>query len=185
MTFPPRLPTHRPPTRTRPQERTSPNLQSVGSGYSDVPRHHTGAPGRNRTYDTRFRKPLLYPLSYEGLRPTSYLPAETSECPGVPTSANRCQTVCWERFRRWWRTRGAFFGRLRPRLLSSFGQAHRCHRVTATHRAAAGGSRLDLQERPRDRSLHRYRGVRSCGSVAGPLHARGAPARGILPSGVP
>ena len=25
-----------------------------------------GAPGRNRTCDTRFRKPLLYPLSYEG-----------------------------------------------------------------------------------------------------------------------
>ena len=23
-----------------------------------------GAPGRNRTYDLRFRKPLLYPLSY-------------------------------------------------------------------------------------------------------------------------
>ncbi len=26
-----------------------------------------GAPGRTRTCDTRFRKPLLYPLSYEGL----------------------------------------------------------------------------------------------------------------------
>ena len=26
-----------------------------------------GAPGRNRTCDTRFRKPMLYPLSYEGL----------------------------------------------------------------------------------------------------------------------
>ena len=25
-----------------------------------------GALGRNRTYDLRFRKPLLYPLSYEG-----------------------------------------------------------------------------------------------------------------------
>ena len=25
-----------------------------------------GAPGRNRTADTRFRKPMLYPLSYEG-----------------------------------------------------------------------------------------------------------------------
>jgi hypothetical protein len=24
------------------------------------------APGRTRTSDTRFRKPLLYPLSYEG-----------------------------------------------------------------------------------------------------------------------
>ena len=27
-----------------------------------------GAPGRIRTCDTRFRKPMLYPLSYEGLR---------------------------------------------------------------------------------------------------------------------
>ena len=26
-----------------------------------------GAPGRIRTCDTRFRKPLLYPLSYEGI----------------------------------------------------------------------------------------------------------------------
>ena len=25
-----------------------------------------GAPGMNRTCDTRFRKPVLYPLSYEG-----------------------------------------------------------------------------------------------------------------------
>jgi hypothetical protein len=25
-----------------------------------------GAPGRIRTCDTRFRKPVLYPLSYEG-----------------------------------------------------------------------------------------------------------------------
>ena len=30
----------------------------------------SGAPGRIRTYDTRFRKPMLYPLSYEGLRCT-------------------------------------------------------------------------------------------------------------------
>ena len=30
-----------------------------------------GAPGRNRTYDTRFRKPLLYPLSYEGAKDQS------------------------------------------------------------------------------------------------------------------
>ncbi len=27
-----------------------------------------GAPGRIRTCDTRFRKPMLYPLSYEGGR---------------------------------------------------------------------------------------------------------------------
>jgi hypothetical protein len=28
---------------------------------------YLGAPGRIRTCDTRFRKPLLYPLSYEGV----------------------------------------------------------------------------------------------------------------------
>ncbi len=28
-----------------------------------------GAPGRNRTCDTRFRKPMLYPLSYGGVDP--------------------------------------------------------------------------------------------------------------------
>ena len=30
-----------------------------------------GAPGRNRTCDTRFRKPLLYPLSYEAVVATA------------------------------------------------------------------------------------------------------------------
>jgi hypothetical protein len=27
----------------------------------------SGAPGLDRTADTRFRKPVLYPLSYEGI----------------------------------------------------------------------------------------------------------------------
>ena len=27
---------------------------------------------------------MLYPLSYEGLRPTCYPPGDTRECPGVP-----------------------------------------------------------------------------------------------------
>ncbi len=31
--------------------------------------HQSGAPGWNRTSDTRFRKPVLYPLSYEGIVP--------------------------------------------------------------------------------------------------------------------
>jgi hypothetical protein len=33
---------------------------------ANVSGDHLGAPGRNRTCDLRFRKPLLYPLSYEG-----------------------------------------------------------------------------------------------------------------------
>jgi hypothetical protein len=51
------------------------------------------APGRNRTCDTRFRKPMLYPLSYEGLRPTSYRPGDTHECRGVPSDAHWCHPV--------------------------------------------------------------------------------------------
>jgi hypothetical protein len=31
------------------------------------PQVKQGAPGRIRTCDARFRKPMLYPLSYEGL----------------------------------------------------------------------------------------------------------------------
>ena len=35
-------------------------------GGQVFPLVRSGAPGRNRTCDTRFRKPVLYPLSYEG-----------------------------------------------------------------------------------------------------------------------
>ncbi len=45
-----------------------------------------GAPGRNRTCDTRFRKPLLYPLSYEGAN------AQLT-CQPIPTTARECQRV--------------------------------------------------------------------------------------------
>ena len=48
-------------------------LAETGSGHvvamDGAPasrRRPTDAPGRNRTSDTRFRKPVLYPLSYEG-----------------------------------------------------------------------------------------------------------------------
>ena len=37
-----------------------------GAELSQSVAHRFGAPGRNRTCDTRFRKPVLYPLSYEG-----------------------------------------------------------------------------------------------------------------------
>jgi hypothetical protein len=38
---------------------------------------NNGAPGWNRTSDTRFRKPVLYPLSYEGIAPIcrDFIPA--------------------------------------------------------------------------------------------------------------
>src|SRR5438045_3003385 len=38
-------------------------ISVIGNPELDKP---NCAPGRNRTYDTRFRKPVLYPLSYEG-----------------------------------------------------------------------------------------------------------------------
>src|SRR5205823_2997880 len=43
------------------------------------------APGRNRTCDTRFRKPLLYPLSYEGHEgsPQSYPRPTTTRATGL------------------------------------------------------------------------------------------------------
>ncbi len=41
---------------------------TLSAGVTSITRSTTslGAPGRNRTCDTRFRKPVLYPLSYEG-----------------------------------------------------------------------------------------------------------------------
>ena len=44
---------------------------------------------------------MLYPLSYEGLRPISYLPGRSQECPGVPSDAQRCHLVDRWGFRRW------------------------------------------------------------------------------------
>ena len=68
---------------------------------------------------------MLYPLSYEGLRPISYRPGETHECPGVPWDANLCHWVCWRRFRRWsedtpskFRAHGAGCARGCPALIS-------------------------------------------------------------------
>jgi hypothetical protein len=49
-------------------------------GTSGVPnRRKSNAPGRNRTCDQRFRKPLLYPLSYEGGNCSIGLAARLSE----------------------------------------------------------------------------------------------------------
>ena len=44
---------------------------------------------------------MLYPLSYEGLRPISYRPGDTHECPGVPWGAKPCHRVRLWRLRRW------------------------------------------------------------------------------------
>jgi hypothetical protein len=44
---------------------------------------------------------MLYPLSYEGLRPISYLAEGSHKCPGVPSGAKRSHQVRRERFRSW------------------------------------------------------------------------------------
>lgn len=52
------------------------------------------APGRTRTCDTRFRKPLLYPLSYEGaIAQVTYLRVLRYTRPS-PVSAIRFGSVC-------------------------------------------------------------------------------------------
>ena len=43
---------------------------------------------------------MLYPLSYEGLRPISYLPGRSPECPGIPSDVHRCYLVDRWGFRR-------------------------------------------------------------------------------------
>ena len=57
---------------------------------------------------------MLYPLSYEGLRPISYRPGDTHECPGVPSGANRCRRVLRWRFRRWSEDVRSIFVHTRP-----------------------------------------------------------------------
>jgi hypothetical protein len=136
---------------------------------------------------------MLYPLSYEGLRPISYRPGDTHECPGVPSGAHRCHLG-----RRWRsvagrRTRGAFFAHTRPGLP---GGDHGCPALisgvihspstsgalaTAAELGNTFGGRLDVREGSRDRSCTGTAGCDSCGSVAGAPHARGAPARGFSP----
>ena len=50
---------------------THPPSFTLGSGRIVFALFSGGAPGRIRTCDSRFRKPLLYPLSYEGGRAVS------------------------------------------------------------------------------------------------------------------
>jgi hypothetical protein len=44
---------------------------------------------------------MLYPLSYEGLRPISYLPGRSHACAGVPWGPNRRHRGRRGWFRRW------------------------------------------------------------------------------------
>ena len=67
--------------RTRPGYATSP-LCSLRLRREPGTLGRISALGRNRTADTRFRKPLLYPLSYEG-RAIYYIP--TTSAMSMPT----------------------------------------------------------------------------------------------------
>jgi hypothetical protein len=148
------------------------------------------APGRNRTCDTRFRKPMLYPLSYEGLRPISYLPGCSQECPGVPSNAHRCHLVA-----RWASVAGrsASGANLVHTPLGVSGDDHECPTLTsgAIHSPSTFGALVatsELEKRLRrttdvhagsgDRSCTDTAGCASCGSVAERLGTR-CPARGI------
>src|SRR5690606_1030065 len=62
-TSPPDGPRTRTPLKT--QKATEPS-GTGGTAVRDDLRHHKCALGRIRTYDTRFRRAVLYPLSYEG-----------------------------------------------------------------------------------------------------------------------
>jgi hypothetical protein len=44
------------------------SVEKIGAGQR-LGASGLGAPGRTRTSDTRFRKPVLYPLSYGGAKP--------------------------------------------------------------------------------------------------------------------
>jgi hypothetical protein len=66
---------------------------------------------------------MLYPLSYEGLRPISYLPGRSHACAGVPWASDQCRRVRWRGFPRWSEdARSKFRAFLVPVLVSS-GQA--------------------------------------------------------------
>jgi len=52
----------------------------------------TGGPGANRTRDTRFRRAVLYPLSYEAVPPRVYGPATAPREPVCGTGHPHCET---------------------------------------------------------------------------------------------
>ena len=127
------------------------------------------APGRNRTCDTRFRKPLLYPLSYEGVRPISYRPGDAHECPGVPWVPKGAVGRAGSGSSAGRNTHGApsvRSARWRPRAPSADLGCYAARRALLTRGNGFRG-RLDPGERPTRSFVHRYRGCASCGSVAG------------------
>jgi hypothetical protein len=66
---------------------------------------------------------MLYPLSYEGLRPISYLPGRSHACSGVPRGPNRCRRWRWRGFRRWSEDARSKFRAFSIPVLVSSGQA--------------------------------------------------------------
>ena len=74
--------------------------------------HQSGAPGWNRTSDTRFRKPVLYPLSYEGIVPICRGFSSATARTRIPELRKSCE-ICRKRAgathqsRRWSPTHGS------------------------------------------------------------------------------
>jgi hypothetical protein len=87
---------------------------------------------------------MLYPLSYEGLRPISYLPGRSHACSGVPWGSYQCCRGAGGQFRRWSEDARSKFRAFSIAVLVSSGQAPPVP-------AGAGDSRSTI-----------------CGSVAGP-----------------
>ena len=82
-------PTHAttsPPADHPAPQRSSPDLQIAGPGYSDVLRHHMSAPGRDRTCDQLLRRQSLYPLSYG---------CDNSTVMVHPCRAGTAGAACW------------------------------------------------------------------------------------------
>ena len=76
-------------THTLPKMSVRPNSKQARSQIRAWPARMRGAPGPIRTADTRFRKPVLYPLSYEGVR-EDILPSKNGTCHGT-----RATSSCW------------------------------------------------------------------------------------------
>jgi hypothetical protein len=94
-------------------KRQTPEPAQRGSGRPGCLETPHGAPGRIRTCDTRFRRAVLYPLSYGGLR-GAYLRKPAHRC-SSPAGA------CWS-----WRTSGAHTASSMRSASSSSLSGNRC-----------------------------------------------------------
>jgi hypothetical protein len=82
---------------------------------------------------------MLYPLSYEGLRPISYLPGRSLSCAGGSWGTNRCPRVRQRPTRRWFQDAPS---KSRACLIAVPSRSFSCRRVPVTGGAATEAKRL-------------------------------------------